>query len=374
DDGNDVDGDECTTACTATACGDGVVQGDEACDDGNTDDADACTNMCQLPLCGDGIVHQDEECDDGNAEDTDACTMDCVSAVCGDGIVWEGTEACDDGNEVDNDACSNICALASCGDGLVQEGEECDDANDVDSDECPTNCLNAVCGDTFVQEGVEDCDAGMETDMCDDDCTAVECGDGLLNATAGEECDDGNQDDDDECVAGCLTATCGDGFVQDGVEECDDGNDVEDDECTNDCMLNEVSLAMSCTQGQDCQNQCNSWNSYRSSLTNGTYTSITLRGSNDMVGQTCSVPASANTICNNLATGTATNIPCDGRTWRIGNCGAGIEINANGNMCSCGPGWTVRPCINVGNQNWGGMNSQTCNGPTQTLEVLCAGG
>ena len=31
----------------------------------------------------------------------------------------------------------------------------------------------------------------------------------------------------------------------------------------------------------------------------------------------------------------------------------------------------VRPCIGAGNPNWGGMNTATCNGPTQTLEVIC---
>jgi hypothetical protein len=28
-----------------------------------------------------------------------------------------------------------------------------------------------------------------------------------------EECDDGNADDTDECIAGCILATCGDGFI-----------------------------------------------------------------------------------------------------------------------------------------------------------------
>lgn len=59
------------------------------------------------------------------------------------------------------------------------------------------------------------------------------CGDGRVDA--GEECDDGNNDDADACTASCTTARCGDGVVQLGVEACDDGNDVDTDTCTSAC-------------------------------------------------------------------------------------------------------------------------------------------
>ncbi|MCA9688310.1 MAG: DUF4215 domain-containing protein, partial [Myxococcales bacterium] len=47
-----------------------------------------------------------------------------------------------------------------------------------------------------------------------------------------------NNIDTDACVAGCLAASCGDGFVQEGVEECDDGNANNNDFCANDCTIN----------------------------------------------------------------------------------------------------------------------------------------
>src|SRR5262249_4569774 len=59
------------------------------------------------------------------------------------------------------------------------------------------------------------------------------CGNGVLDL--GEACDDGNTDDTDACTSECEAATCGDGFVQAGVEACDDGNEFNDDACTNDC-------------------------------------------------------------------------------------------------------------------------------------------
>jgi len=61
----------------------------------------------------------------------------------------------------------------------------------------------AVCGDGTV-EGTEACDDMGESATCDDDCTLAECGDGVLNVTAGEECDDGNTMAGDGCGATCL--------------------------------------------------------------------------------------------------------------------------------------------------------------------------
>jgi cysteine-rich repeat protein len=68
-------------------------------------------------------------------------------------------------------------------------------------------------------------------------CKLATCGDGFINVGV-EECDDGNLEDNDVCPSSCTVATCGDGFVFDGTEECDDGNDIEDDFCKVDCTSN----------------------------------------------------------------------------------------------------------------------------------------
>ncbi len=225
-----------TTDGPEAECGNGVVEGDEECDDGNDVQTDDCLNTCTAAICGDGVFHEGvEECDDGNDVDTDNCLNTCAVASCGDGIVHEGFEACDDGNDDEGDGCSNTCELTSCGDGMVQGEEECDDGNDDNTDECTDLCLNAICGDANIQAGVEECDDGGESEMCDDDCTPAECGDMVVNMTAGEACDDGNDDDTDECPTTCEMATCGDGFVQAGVEECDDGNTDDGDGCSAMC-------------------------------------------------------------------------------------------------------------------------------------------
>ena len=46
------------------------------------------------------------------------------------------------------------------------------------------------------------------------------CGDGFVREGV-EECDDGNMSNTDECLADCTLASCGDGFVHDGVEDCE---------------------------------------------------------------------------------------------------------------------------------------------------------
>mgnify|MGYP000220795266 CR=1 FL=1 len=47
----------------------------------------------------------------------------------------------------------------------------------------------ATCGDGLVHAGVESCDDAGASKNCDDDCSLVECGDGVLNEAAGEACD-----------------------------------------------------------------------------------------------------------------------------------------------------------------------------------------
>ena len=244
-------------------CGNGVVEGDEACDDANADPSDGCTNDCALAACGDGILRTDlalgadgwEQCDDGNVLDGDACRTDCRAPECGDGVLDEG-ERCDDGNLDDSDDCRSDCRRARCGDEILNGDEACDDSNGVDTDACTNDCTEARCGDGIVWEGVEVCDGGAG---CREDCTMPACGDGRPDE--GEECDDGDDDDTDACTAMCRDAFCGDGLVQAGVEQCDgadgcrldcttpacgdaiedpgedcdDGNDADDDDCTTAC-------------------------------------------------------------------------------------------------------------------------------------------
>jgi cysteine-rich repeat protein len=64
-----------------------VLDTDEACDDGNTVDDDECSNACTSAICGDGIVQTflGETCDDGNTQSGDTCTSSCIAAGT---VIW----------------------------------------------------------------------------------------------------------------------------------------------------------------------------------------------------------------------------------------------------------------------------------------------
>ena len=236
DDGNQVDDDECSNACTLPSCGDGIRQSGEACDDGNPRNDDSCLATCREPSCGDGFVWEQggEACDDGDDDSSDECVR-CRSAVCGDGELHTGVEACDDGNLDNTDGCTIACKFSTCGDGVVQGIEACDDGNAIDTDNCLSNCKTATCGDGFLWAAAgEQCDDGNQegTDDCVD-CEPASCGDGVVHAGV-EACDDGNKLDTDACSNACELTSCGDGVVQDG-EQCDDGNAADDDDCPTTC-------------------------------------------------------------------------------------------------------------------------------------------
>jgi cysteine-rich repeat protein len=137
--------------------------------------------------------------------------------------------------------------VSCCGNGAVNPFEECDDGNADDTDDCLATCEVASCGDGFVRAGIEACDDGNAVDT--DDCprTCEVASCGDGFVHAGvEECDDTDADDSDACLSSCEAARCGDGFVRTGVEECDDGNTEDGDECAADCTF---SVAGTSTEG-----------------------------------------------------------------------------------------------------------------------------
>jgi cysteine-rich repeat protein len=124
-----------------------------------------------------------------------------------------------------------------CGDGSVDVGEDCDDGNLNDQDGCVAGCQLASCGDGHRRLGVEACDDG--NNVGGDGCEA-DCtlaSCGNGELEGGEGCDDGNQDNGDGCLNTCALASCGDGFVELGVEACDDGDASNTNACVAGCAL-----------------------------------------------------------------------------------------------------------------------------------------
>ncbi|MBQ4359655.1 MAG: DUF4215 domain-containing protein [Proteobacteria bacterium] len=249
DDGNLVNGDGCNDKCTvepgfmcpevgkscvARSCGDGIIASGEECDDGFDPgkgvpvSGDGCSARCKLEdgyhcpeagkpcvkgKCGDGFIDGGETCDEGGAQASGGCVScqiqkgwkcdeagkACVKTVCGDGVL-EGSETCEDSSAccVDCqmqtgchcDADGKNCAKGSCGDGILDVGEECDDGADPSKRGKAGDGCSPVC----TIEPIFDCVNGV--------CKPT-CGDGLVLAEAGEECDDGNLISGDGCSSQC---------------------------------------------------------------------------------------------------------------------------------------------------------------------------
>ncbi len=307
--GNTGEYDGCNANCTnGPRCGDGVLQADqgEACDNGFNDDLystgapDECGAGCQPPpsYCGDGVLDAfQEECDEGAGNVVNAYGLECSTSCeyggyCGDEIV-NGTEGCDRGalngkehgptscgydcqpgpycgdgirngpEECDGgEHCATDCTLEPyCGDGLVatSAGEECDYRQFASDDygSCTELCVwGPSCGDGNTDLPFEECDDGTsgnvgDYDGCSPNCTmGPRCGDGLVQATAGEICDNGFNDDvyatgaPGECGQGCLppAAYCGDGILEPAYEQCDNGADNSNSAygptaCTTSCTF-----------------------------------------------------------------------------------------------------------------------------------------
>ncbi len=168
-------------------------------DDGSSSGSDAST-------AGDGDESSSGEpeptCEDGvrNGDETD---VDCGGPTCD---VCESGAACLEPTDCASGVCEGeLCLAPSCGDGVVQDGETCDDAGE--SADCNADCSVAACGDGIVNPTAgEDCDAfGEQTETCEATCSSAACGDGVVNELAGEACDDGGESFTcwHTCVAKC---------------------------------------------------------------------------------------------------------------------------------------------------------------------------
>ncbi len=127
--------------------------------------------------------------------------------------------------------------VAVCGDGILNapEGEQCDDGNTEPADGCGSTCL--------LDEGWICPEPGKPC------VNTTVCGDGRISGT--EQCDDNNTDSGDGCsdkceiekgwicptpAVRCQAAACGDGLMV-GSEACDDGNTANGDGCSDTCRV-----------------------------------------------------------------------------------------------------------------------------------------
>jgi len=312
------------------------------------------------------------------------------------------THACDAGDLCSSGQCKPECdtALTKCtgGDG----GALCVDTKTDTSHcgSCTNVCTTADAGS--MAQGTNNPDAGVPFDGGYDggigwtlgtaDCDASTCG--VACPTGFTECSDdicydlqNHHDHCGTCTTACTsTQWCDKGnCCNQGTEYCGGSCiDVLSDKnncgaCGNVCpsqtpvcsggtCKSAVTYSQSFTVNVTPTTQCTAWTAFQASLT-GTYSSITISGTNDTTGRTCT-GTGANTLCQALHnSGTVSNLSCGGYMWNVDSCG-GVELTADGMACYCtDPGYNVRPCI--GNYNWGGVNTASCTPPSQTITVTC---
>jgi cysteine-rich repeat protein len=234
----------------ALVCGDGTLDAGEQCDDGNVVDGDCCSSTCQFEApaspCTDGdACTQSDACDGagvcvGSNPVICAALDQChVAGVCN-----PGTGVCSNPNQPDGTTCNDGSACTptdACSAGV------CVGSNPVVCtalDQCHVagvcNPGTGVCSNPNQPDGTTCNDSNTCT--ISDQCVsgfcqgnAVTCGDGTIQASCGEQCDDGNAVDGDGCDSNCTLTACGNGIVTSG-EECDDGNTVNGDGCSASCL------------------------------------------------------------------------------------------------------------------------------------------
>ena len=252
------------------SCGGGV----QVCKDG------ACG-----ALCGNGQPDPGEECDDGNKVSGDGCENNCLfschaataSTDCSGAPATCNKWACDGSNKciqaVDSSlngqgcgslqVCSSGSCIASCGDGTTEAsaGEQCDFGTGGTGNgtgggcdgTCQFQCQSAAnCDDALICDGTEVCNtvsgptgnSGMKCgpgtpaangtacgtgSICKGgSCQTSACGDGIVDAGRGEECDFGAGNniagqgcEPSTCTFTChADADCNDNNVCDGTETC----------------------------------------------------------------------------------------------------------------------------------------------------------
>ncbi len=199
-------------------CGNGTVDAGEECDDGNNDDGDCCSSTCTLDASGSAC---------GDATDTTCNPADtCDGAgTCQDNLASMGT-ACGDGTD---DDCLNPDTCDGAGTCLGNDEADGTGCGDVLDTECtdPDTCLAGVCQDNHAMSGAA-CGDGT-----DDDCLNPDTCDGAGMCQGNDEADgtscgsSANSDctDPDTCLAGA----CQDNDASNGTA-CGDGSDTE---CTD---------------------------------------------------------------------------------------------------------------------------------------------
>lgn len=226
-----------TGIAPTAVCGNGILEGDEACEDGNTTACDGCSPTCVPSL--DGCLIGGECLGEGTASPTSACLV-CRRATsrttftalppgtsCADTLFCNGAEMCDG---------SGVClgGFPACDDTYACTTDSCDEATDSCSTEVTEGCLiDFLC----VEEGAAD--PGGDCARCVGESSRTEytlvdsgtaCDDGAF-CTEGDVCNAAGA-----CVGAAMSCDDGDGCTLDSCDEAAMACDNEPTDCFDAAM------------------------------------------------------------------------------------------------------------------------------------------
>eukprot|EP00741_Cyanophora_paradoxa_P019983 tig00021179_g19286.t1 len=180
-------------------CGDGRRDAGEECGERNHEEGSGCAPDCTKieAFCGNGIKEGDEACDRGrsNGMPGERCTSECeVPRGCGCNCLSSITGEAGEGKPLSEAALKDLSMLkmavstralsenSRCGDGVLDKGEQCGEANKEEGSGCAPDCtvVDTFCGNGIREDG-EECDLGrgngMPGERCTSDCqTPHDCG------------------------------------------------------------------------------------------------------------------------------------------------------------------------------------------------------
>ncbi|MCB9652599.1 MAG: pre-peptidase C-terminal domain-containing protein [Deltaproteobacteria bacterium] len=184
------------------ACGNGILEPDatEQCDDGGQDNGDGCSETCQLEVAG-RISSPGGSVSINLAQPGD---FQLVEIVLNGGESFSATAADPGGATCNNVDTSVALMLADFRAYAPQEGGgPVGTAGECGAYINPTDVINTnmAAGKYYLRVVNEAGSGQVEVTV---NMTAAECGNGLIESEAGEECDDGNDANGDGCDAACA--------------------------------------------------------------------------------------------------------------------------------------------------------------------------
>ncbi len=238
------------TACSGKACGDDGCGG--TC--GTCGEHEACLEgACVVqPYCGDGVCNGDEACDTCEADCDCPCGEACTAGECVY-VGCAGRECGDDGCDPAG-SCGACAEHEACVDGACVEAPWCGDGT-CDLDEgcaaCPADC-GCGCGQACVEAAcvfTACADRECGDDGCGGSCGACGCGEACVEGACTVQACDGRECGDDGCGGSC--GACSE------HQACDDGACVDQPWCGDgSCGLDETCASCPADCGCDDAHVC----------------------------------------------------------------------------------------------------------------------